>query len=192
MSATKPQTTLERLRERIPDSLLRSRKQGGNTLSYISWYDACNLLDERAPGWSMEIKQVGEIAGKVYVRVALTIEGITRENIGCEDEELKGYGDVFSNSVGMALRRAAALFGLGRHLYDKTDNSKQQRPRQETSGSTSEGEIMISDPQIVAINSIGNKKNLEVIGLCMERYNRKPDGLTFRQASDYIQWLGKQ
>lgn len=118
-------TKFEALRERVPEKLLRSRQQGKNNITYISWYDACELLDERAPGWSMEIKQVGEIAGKVFVRVALTIDGVTRENIGSEDEDLKGYGDVFSNSVGMAIRRAAALFGPGRHLYDKSDKSRQ-------------------------------------------------------------------
>ena len=127
MSASKPMTTLEALRQRVPDDLLRRRQQGGSNITYISWYDACDLLDERAPGWSMEIMQVGEIAGMVFVRVALTIDGITRENIGCEDEDMKGYGDVFSNSVGMALKRAAALFGLGRHLYDKSDSSRQQQ-----------------------------------------------------------------
>ena len=123
MSATKQQTVFEKLREEIPAEYLRQRQQGGNTLSYISWYDACELLDERAPGWSMEVREIGEIAKKIYVRVALTIEGVTRENVGCEDEELKGYGDVFSNATGMALRRAAALFGLGRHLYDKKGKS---------------------------------------------------------------------
>jgi hypothetical protein len=60
------------------------------------------------------------------MRVAMTIDGVTRENIGYEDEDMKGYGDPFSNSFGMALRRAAALFGIARHLYDKED--KPQAP----------------------------------------------------------------
>jgi hypothetical protein len=117
-------TKFEALRQRVPDSLLRQRKQGGSNITFLSWYDACDLLDERAPGWSMEIKEVGEMSGKVFVRVALTIDGVTRENIGSEDEDMKGYGDVFSNSVGMALKRAAALFGLARHLYNKTDSAR--------------------------------------------------------------------
>ena len=115
------------LKQRVPDSLIKQRKQGGNTLSYVAWYNACDLLDERAPGWSCEIRQVGEIDGKVFMRVAVTIDGVTRENIGYEDEDMKGYGDPFSNSFGMALRRAAALFGIARHLYDKDDRPAPQR-----------------------------------------------------------------
>jgi hypothetical protein len=114
------------LKERVPDSYIKQRKQGGNTLSYVAWYNACDLLDERAPGWACEIKQVGELDGKVFMRVAVTIDGVTRETIGYEDEDMKGYGDPFSNSFGMALRRAAALFGIARHLYDKDD--KPQAP----------------------------------------------------------------
>jgi hypothetical protein len=34
-------------------------------------------------------------------------------------EELKGYGDPSSNAEGMALKRAAAKFGLGLYLYHK-------------------------------------------------------------------------
>jgi hypothetical protein len=132
MSAAQQQTTLDELRERVPDRYLKHRTQGGSNITYISWYDVCELLDDRAPGWSLEVKEVGERAGMIYVRVALTIDGVTRENIGCEDEDMKGYGDVFSNIVGMASRRAAALFGLGRHLYDKGDASRQpQRPQQQ-------------------------------------------------------------
>jgi hypothetical protein len=115
------------LKERVPDSYIKQRKQGGNTLSYVAWYNACDLLDERAPGWSCEIRQVGEIDGKVFMRVAVTVDGVTRENIGYEDEDMKGYGDPFSNSFGMALRRAAALFGIARHLYDKDDRPAPQR-----------------------------------------------------------------
>jgi hypothetical protein len=127
MSANKWET----LKQRVPQGLIKSRKQGGNSLSYIEWFTACDLLDERAPGWTCEVKQVGEICGKVYIRVALTIDGVTRENIGYEDEDMKGFGDVFSNSFAMALKRAAALFGIARHLYDKDEKRPQvvqQRP----------------------------------------------------------------
>ena len=107
--------------ERVPAHVIKTRKQGGTSISYITWHDACDLLDERSPGWECRITAQGSEAGKVFVRVALTIEGITRENIGYEEEEKSGYGDPFSNAFAMALKRAAALFGLGRHLYDKDD-----------------------------------------------------------------------
>jgi hypothetical protein len=51
----------------------------------------------------------------VTVRISIPcIEGIiSREATGTEDEELKGYGDPSSNAEAMALKRAAAKFGLG-------------------------------------------------------------------------------
>jgi hypothetical protein len=42
---------------------------------------------------------------------------ISRE--ATEDEELRGYGDPPSNAEAMALKRAAAKFGLGLYLYSK-------------------------------------------------------------------------
>ena len=43
---------------------------------------------------------------------------VFREATRTEDEELRRYGDPSSNEV-LALRRAAAKFGLGRCLYQK-------------------------------------------------------------------------
>jgi hypothetical protein len=48
------------------------------------------------------------------------LEGaVWREATGTEDEELRGYGDPSSNAEAMALKRAAAKFGLGLYLYQK-------------------------------------------------------------------------
>lgn len=102
---------------------LKTRRQGGKELTYIAWYDAAKYLDLYAPGWSYEVRQVQQVAGKIVLTIRLTIpcaEGIVyREATGCEDEDTDSYGDPFSNSESMALRRAAAKFGLGQHLYQK-------------------------------------------------------------------------
>ena len=57
----------------------------------------------------------------VVVRITVPcLEGsIFREATGTEDEELKGYGDPSSNAEAMALKRAAAKFGLGLYLYSR-------------------------------------------------------------------------
>lgn len=106
----------------IPQSLLRERKQGGNTLTYIPWYNATKLLDYYAPGWSYAV-EVLHVASSVVIIASITIiakEGmVTRQSTGVEEDDAKGYGDPFSNASSMALRRAAAHFGLGRYLYDK-------------------------------------------------------------------------
>jgi hypothetical protein len=44
---------------------------------------------------------------------------VFREAPGTEDEELKGYGNPSSNAEAIALKRAAAKFGLGLYLYQK-------------------------------------------------------------------------
>jgi hypothetical protein len=102
---------------------LRTRKQGGKELTYISWYDAVKYLDHYAPGWNYEVRRLDSIAGKLILTIRLSIpslEGIVfREATGQEEEETTSYGDSSSNAESMALRRAAAKFGLGLYLYDK-------------------------------------------------------------------------
>lgn len=102
---------------------LRSRKQGGKEIQYISWHDAVKYLDHYAPGWNYEIRSIQSIAGKLIITVRLSVicaEGIVfREATGQEDEEKDNYGDSSSNAESMALRRASAKFGLGLYLYDQ-------------------------------------------------------------------------
>lgn len=102
---------------------LRTRRQGGKELTYISWYDAVKYLDHYAPGWTYEVRRIDSIAGKLILTIRLSIpclEGIVyREATGQEEEETTSFGDSSSNAESMALRRAAAKFGLGLYLYDK-------------------------------------------------------------------------
>lgn len=102
---------------------LRSRKQGGKEIQYISWHDAVKYLDHYAPGWNYEIRNIQNIAGKLILTVRLSVpcaEGLVfREATGQEDEDKDNYGDSSSNAESMALRRASAKFGLGLYLYDQ-------------------------------------------------------------------------
>lgn len=102
---------------------LRTRKQGGKEITYISWYDAIKYLDHYAPGWCYEVRTMNSVGGKLILTIRLSIpaqEGIVfREATGQEEEETNSYGDSSSNAESMALRRAAAKFGLGLYLYDQ-------------------------------------------------------------------------
>ena len=102
---------------------LRTRKQGGKELTYIAWHDAVKYLDHYAPGWCYEVRRIDAIGGKLILTIRLSIpcvEGIIyREATGQEDESTDSYGDPSSNAESMALRRAAAKFGLGLSLYDQ-------------------------------------------------------------------------
>jgi len=102
---------------------LKTRKQGGHDLTYIEWHTAVRYLDHFAPGWSYAVKSVAQVGSLVTVIASITIpcsEGVvTREATGCEEADAKGYGDAVSNAEAMALKRAAAKFGLGLYLYSK-------------------------------------------------------------------------
>lgn len=102
---------------------LKTRRQGGQELTYIEWHTAIKYLDLFAPGWSYHVKSVALVGSLVTVIASISIpcsEGlITREATGCEETEAKGYGDACSNAEAMALKRAAAKFGLALYLYQK-------------------------------------------------------------------------
>lgn len=112
------------LSKEIPPTMLRSKTLKGKEITFIPWYNATRLLDAYAPGWSYDIKTIQPIGEKqICVVVSLTIpsdEGdVTRDATGIEDDVVDAYGDPSSNAESMALRRAAAKFGLGRYLYNK-------------------------------------------------------------------------
>ena len=103
---------------------LRTKRKGGIEIVFIPWYYAVKYLDYYAPGWSSEIRSVTGFGERLILTVRLTIpcaEGlIYREASGTEEEPEEGekmYGDPSSNAESMALRRAAAKFGLGLYLY---------------------------------------------------------------------------
>ncbi len=102
---------------------LKTRKQGGHDLTYIEWHTAVKYLDLFAAGWSYHVKSVALVGSLVTVIASISIpcsEGVvTREATGCEESDAKGYGDAVSNAEAMALKRAAAKYGLGLYLYQK-------------------------------------------------------------------------
>jgi hypothetical protein len=106
----------------IAQKHLRKRRQGNKDITYISWHDATKYLDHFASGWCYEIRSIESVAGKLILIVRISIpclEGVVyREATGQEDEEKESFGDSSSNAESMALRRAAAKFGLGIGLYD--------------------------------------------------------------------------
>lgn len=111
------------LRKPISPRHLRTRKQGGKELTYISWHDAIKYLDHYAPGWCYEVRNITSIGGRLVITVRISIpcaEGMVwREATGQEEEETNSFGDPSSNAESMALRRAASKFGLGLSLYEK-------------------------------------------------------------------------
>lgn len=85
------------------------------------------VLDAYAPGWTDKVRSLDLLGTRVIVTYRLTLpcaEGVVwREAIGqasdWDEDEAQHYGDPSSNAEAMALKRAAAKFGVGLGLYDK-------------------------------------------------------------------------
>ena len=120
------------LKAPIPAEFLSTRNQGGQTLSYVTWYHATKLADERAPGWSGRVTSITTVGNAVAVVYAVTVpcdEGVvTREATGYEPLDGKGYGDPLSNAESMAFRRALAKHGLALDLYERDKGTAYTAP----------------------------------------------------------------
>lgn len=110
----------------IPERHLRTKKQGGATLTFCPWYRTQKILDHYTRGfWEMEVTSVQTTEERLVVVVRLSIhaaEGIVaREATGTELLSVTAYGDPSSNAEAQAFKRACARFGLGLHLYEKEE-----------------------------------------------------------------------
>jgi hypothetical protein len=122
----------------IPTKYLDTRKQGGANLTYLPWYQCVKLLDRCTGGhWDYSIPQIHSTNSRLIITARITIyaaEGsFSREatghetmletyfdkEAGCKQQREWAYGDVASKTESMALRRAAAKFGLALYLYNK-------------------------------------------------------------------------
>lgn len=108
----------------IPSKYLDTRKQGGTTLTYVAWHNAVKLLDRCTGGhWDYSVTNLHTTSDRIFITARITIraaEGdFNREATGTELLDCGSYGDPSSNAESMALRRAAAKFGLGLYLYLK-------------------------------------------------------------------------
>jgi hypothetical protein len=111
------------LTRKLPSTMLSTKRVGGTTITFISWWRVNKILDKYAPGWTWEIINFYHVPDRVFIAGRLTIPtadgNIYREATGTEETKCSSYGDPSSNAESMAFRRAAARFGLGLHLYDK-------------------------------------------------------------------------
>lgn len=121
------------LKAEIPAEFLRTRQQGGQTLTFMPWHACSALADERAPGWSGYVERIQQVGDAVAVTYRISIptdDGVVeREAIGYEQLSTSSYGDPTSNAESMAFRRAWAKHGLGSSLYGQEKNAPAQQTR---------------------------------------------------------------
>jgi hypothetical protein len=77
---------------------------------YLQHTDVQDRLEQVDPGWSTSVMDQERLGDTVYVRMKMTLKGVSRENVGEGGDPKSAHSD--------ALKRCAMLFGVGRYLYD--------------------------------------------------------------------------
>lgn len=116
--------TLKKLAAPLAAHLIKHRdgdKKGSFQLAYVEWATVADILDQYAPGWSFEIIQLDSFGeDTVLCRGKLTIEGVSRENVGAATmQSFQTLENTLKDAASDCLKRCAILFGVGRELYIK-------------------------------------------------------------------------
>jgi DNA repair RAD52-like protein 1, mitochondrial len=145
----------------VPPDLLSTKdvpaKGGkkGYIAVFIPWYKVLDILDWYAPGWCFEVRAINHAGNQTIITVRLiipTADGdIYREATGIEDDDLEGFGDTASNACAQAVRRAFAMFGGGRILWDRKDKSHPSRGKGKQTAADSTTSISRVDKKLNAV-----------------------------------------
>ncbi|MBX3300531.1 MAG: hypothetical protein KF736_13850 [Acidobacteria bacterium] len=196
-------STLKKLRSTVDPAMIRQRAgrrdRNGNMqmVEYVEWHTVADILDETAPDWCHEVKNIRAIGEIITVTVALTINGVTREGIGTgkvvtETGIKKAEHD--------ALKRAAVKFGIARELYKKEFDSIDpevtaaaedpasvpdhlSEPIARTLGD------MLSAKQLGMIRAIGRNTGIDTEAQCRSLLGCGVEELSKRAASNLIDHL---
>ncbi len=190
---------LQTLAKPLPPELVKSKpgfkdRNGQSAeINYIEWFAAADILDALHPEWTVEIVEVGQMTGYIYVRVALTINSVRRENIGFENSSTDSYGDPFSNAYAMAFKRACAMFGLGRYLYggkhtSASPESKIKPVPMSVAPRNAPSDKAATEKQLNAVNKLlGDKRLTEAEVIRLEMVLEK--GLTHSKAREILDYF---
>ena len=107
--------------ERHLKTLTKGKGEKAQEFAFIPWGVVCKSLHHRAPGWGWELLEVKELGGYVVVSGRLTVpttDGVLHySGVASEPLESASYAPPVESAASGALRRAAALAGLGLDLY---------------------------------------------------------------------------
>jgi len=192
--------TLKELAQAVSPELVRQRigwrDSAGrqHEVDYVEWHVVADLLDRICPDWSHEVTGIKQIGDYVAVTASITIRGVTRQGVGTGSAyDEKGIKKAEHD----ALKRAAVKFGIARELYRKEEEAAPQK----NGAATSEAPQFPRDPvaktmadlvtpkQLVAIRAIANAQNVNAESECLEMLKCKPEELSRRAASAFIDHL---
>ena len=199
-------TTLRELRKNVDPELVKQREgwrdRNGNThyVDYVEWHTVADILDENAPNWSHQIRDIKQIGDIFTVTVAITIDGVTREGIGTgtADTELG-----IKKAEHDALKRAAVKFGIARELYKKESDRIEREGAVKSpnygDGVADEGfpsnpiakslSDLVTAKQLGMIRALARENGIDVDEECQAVMQCKSDELSKKAASSFIQHL---
>jgi len=163
-------------------------------VDYVEWHTVADLLDRICPDWSHQVNQIKQIGDFVAVTASITIHGVTRQGVGTGSAyDEKGIKKAEHD----ALKRAAVKFGVARELYRKEDETA---PQKGGNGDSSQPNFpsdpiaktmadLVTPKQLVAIRAIANANRLNAERECMEVVKCRPEELSRRAASAFIDYL---
>lgn len=110
------------LSERFPEEAHQTKTQGGSNITFVAWHEYAHRLNVTVgpQNWSAGAPIFHEVGGKLVMAVPVTILGVTKVNVGDEDEDKDSFGTASTNAWAQAYKRSCALFGMGLYMYDKT------------------------------------------------------------------------
>lgn len=117
---------LSRAREGTPVEFVKQRegwtdRQGStHMVSYVEWHYVADFLDNIWPKWSYKIHSMLEFNGVIACVASITVDGVTREGVGCGDADKGEMG--IKKAESDALKRAAVKFGIARDLYQSEES----------------------------------------------------------------------
>src|SRR5882672_129724 len=91
---------------------------------YLTEEAITGRIEEVDPNWTFEIMAIDHLNNEATVRARLTIKDTFRDGVGMQKLNEK-VGDTDKGAATDALKRAARLFGIGRHLLDAPQEGPQ-------------------------------------------------------------------
>jgi len=154
-----------------PAQIRQREGRGGKMLDYLETHAVITRLNEAFSGaWSFEAVEYKTLEGEIVVRGRLTAQGITKEQFGSSDvHRHKGQdgekgapvsiGDDLKAAASDALKKAATLFGVGLHLYDRPQAG--QRPQQQRPAPQADPEAGTGAERPAEAPSAGRRARIE-------------------------------
>ncbi len=182
---------LAELAESVPEHLVKRRfgwrdeRGEAHWIDYIDWHTAADILDRVCIDWSYEVRDLQVVGDFIAVTAALTIKGVTRCGIGVglatEERGIKG-------AEHDALKRAAVKFGLARSLY-RPNKGRSTKQLVMVKADSAQDNEPATDRQLAAIYAIAKAKSLDAQLESMALFQKEPESLPRRAASELIEHL---